>query len=817
MTVDGLIRIKLITFAKHDSYTETYPKPMKRILTLLTLLLIIAAHVPAQNTHYMRVKIQLKDGDITRLAKAGIPMDAGIYNNKEGYYQAEISDQDYIKVRSLGFSTEVLIDDLTSWYASRNQGLNPEQIKQTAMRATSDYPVPIDFELGSCGGFCTIEECYAHLDHMADLYPNLITVKQEISTTTTFLGEPIYYVKISDNPNEAEEEPQVLYTGMHHAREPIGMQHLLYYMYYILEHYDTDPELRQLIDNTEMYFVPIINVDGYQYNITTDPNGGGMWRKNRHNNGDGSFGIDINRNYGFFWGYDDEGSSPYTYDDNYRGTAPFSEPETQNMKEFCESHEFKIALNYHSHANLLLYPWGYTPEPCPDDNVFAEYSRRMTADNQYTYGAGSTTIYPTNGGSDDWMYGEQSTKNKILSYTPEVGNSNDGFWPQASRIIPLCQENMLQSLLAAKLAGSYAEIADNTPLIIPEKQYNAYFSLTRLGQTNGTYTVSIEPLDDLIISTGDPIVIDNLSVLQTRVDSIPFELSDKVVYGDTIRFVLAMDNGFFVTRDTVEKYYGTPVVVLYDDFPSIEKWTGNWGLYSMFPYSAPYSMADSPFGNYANNANNSTSLTESISLENASVAVLSFYARWRIEPGYDYVQVKVSTNNGTTWTPLAGKYTHPGNDNQLPGQPLYDGIVNSWVREEINISEYAGQDIKIRFTLRSDGGTIADGYFFDNLEVSIIDVTTGVQYPAVQSGYFISEPRPNPAEDKTVIGYNLPDFSGNACITICDLTGKLIRVIPLTDPKGELELNTSHLKPGLYLLTVNQGEYKSRSVKMIKR
>ncbi len=507
---------------------------------------------------------------------------------------------------------------------------------------------------------------------------------------------------------------------------------------------------------------------------------------------------------------------PYTYDETYRGTAPFSEPETQIMKEFCETHDFKIALNYHSHSNLLLYPWGYTPEPSPDDNVFAEYSRRMTADNQYTYGAGSTTIYPTNGGSDDWMYGEQSTKNKILSYTPEVGNSNDGFWPQASRIIPLCQENMLQSLLAAKLAGSYAEIADNTPLIIPEKQYNAYFSLTRLGQTNGTYTVSIEPLDDLIISAGDPIVIDNLSVLQTRVDSIPFELSDKVVFGDTVRFVLAMDNGFFVTRDTVEKYYGTPVVVLYDDFPSIEKWTGNWGLYSMFPYSAPYSMADSPLGNYANNTNNSTTLVESISLDNASVAVLSFYARWRIEPGYDFVQVKISNNNGSTWTPLAGKYTHPGNDNQLPGQPLYDGIVNSWIREEINISEYAGQDIKIRFTLRSDGGTIADGYFFDNLEVSIIDVTTGVQYPAVPSGYFISEPRPNPASDITMISYNLPDGSGKARLSISEISGKEIMSLPLTNNKGVIDVNISGLAPGLYIYSLIRNGQNQGTGKLIK-
>ena len=778
---------------------------MKKFITLLSLMLIISAISFAQDGKYLRVKIQLNNGDISRLAKAGIPTDAGFYNRKEGWYQAEISEAEYRKVQEIGFANEVLVGDLSAWYAERSIEANLKEIKQQAMRAASDYEVPYDFELGSCGGFSTVEECYAHLDHMADLYPDLITVKQELSTTTTTLGNPVYYVKISDNPNESENEPQVLYTGMHHAREPIGMQHLVFYMYYILEHYDTDPEIRQLIDNTEMYFVPIFNVDGYLQNIATDPNGGGMWRKNRRNNGDGTFGVDLNRNYGFAWGYDNEGSSPYTSDETYRGPAAFSEPETQIMKEFCEAHDFKIALNYHSYSNLLLYPWGYIEDICPDDNVFAEYSRRMTADNSYTYGPGSTTIYPSNGGSDDWMYGEQSTKEKILSYTPEVGGNGDGFWPQASRIIPLCQENMLQSLLAAKFSGSYAEIEDVTSLIIPEKQSYFKFNLTRLGQTYGSYTVSIAPLDDNFVSVGEPVTIDNLAVLQSKIDSISFELSDNVNNGDTLRFVLSLDNGYYVMHDTIEKYYGEPVVVFYDDFPGIEKWTGNWGLYSMFPYSAPYSMADSPLGNYANNANNSISLIESVSLENASVAVLNYYARWRIEAGYDYVQVKISTNNGSTWTPLAGKYTKLGTNNQAFGQPVYDGIVGSWVREEINISQYTGENVKLRFTLRSDGNTIADGFFFDNLGISIIDVTTAISSVKEPNGVFISEPRPNPTNGIATFDIDFREASG-VSISIADISGKEVSKQLLPNDIKQVIVNTADLKPGLYMCLFKQNE-----------
>lgn len=790
---------------------------MKKIITLLSLLLMISAMTFAQNGKYLRVKIQLKSGDITRLSKAGISTDAGFYNSKENYYQAEIPERDYRKLQELGFETQVLVEDLSDWYAKRNEGIDIRQLKQEAMREASDYEVPYDFELGSCGGFSTIQQCYTHLDHMADLYPDLITVKQPISSISTTLGEPVYYVKISDNPNEAEDEPQVLYTGMHHAREPIGMQHLLFYMYYILEHYNTDPDIKQLIDNTEMYFVPIVNVDGYQHNITTSPNGGGMWRKNRRNNGDGTFGVDLNRNYGFAWGYDDEGSSPYPSDETYRGLSGFSEPETQIMKEFCESHNFKIALNYHSYSNLLLYPWGYISDACPDDNVLFEYSRRMTADNKYTYGPGSTTIYPSNGGSDDWMYGEQTTKNKILSYTPECGGSSDGFWPLASRIIPLCQENMLQSLLAARFSGSYAEIEDRTPLIIPEKQFNIDFALTRLGQTEGNFTVSVEPLGEVFVAVGEPVAFGSLALLETKIDSISVTLNDNIKNGDTIRYVLAIDNGYYITRDTIQKYYGTPVVVFFEDFPDVENWTGAWGLYSTLPYSAPYSIADSPAGNYGNNANSSITLTSDISLQNASLAMLSFYARWRIEQGYDYVQVKISTNNGSTWTPLSGKYTKTGNYNQAAGQPLYDGIMNQWVHEEINISEFAGRDIKLRFTLRTDGNTVDDGFLFDDLSVSILDITTGMHSPNTQTLPFISELWPNPSANKIKLTYTLPDFNGKAAVVITDLSGRVVLSMPVDEKKGELEFDASSLSPGLYFCNLVAGTRSLATKKFVKQ
>ena len=141
---------------------------------------------------------------------------------------------------------------------------------------------------------------------------------------------------MSNNPSvDQPAKPQMLVTSLHHAREPGSLSAVIYYLSYLLENYSTDTHIKTIIDNTELYFVPCVNPDGYIYNITTYPGGGGMWRKNRRVNAGGSFGVDLNRNYGYNWGFDNVGSSPNGVSDTYRGASAFSEPETQAVRNFC--------------------------------------------------------------------------------------------------------------------------------------------------------------------------------------------------------------------------------------------------------------------------------------------------------------------------------------------------------------------------------------------------------------------------------------------------------------------------------------------------
>jgi hypothetical protein len=775
---------------------------MKQLL-LSALFLLFVWTITAQE-QYSRVKLFANRDELASLATKGLIIDNGVFKAGE-YIICELSQQELSVAEASGISYEVMIEDVSTYYADRNAPFmnDLDGLKRATYTLSRDWPVPEGFELGPVGGFLTIDQCLEHLDSMAAQYPDLVSPRYAMSEET-HNGREMFWVRLSDNATANEDEPEVLYTGMHHAREAIGMQALIYYMYYLLENYETDPDCQYIVDNFELYIVPIINMDGYAYNIQNNPNGGGMWRKNRRQNEDGSYGVDLNRNYGYMWGYDNGGSSPVPSDDTYRGPSATSEPEIQNIQAFCEDHEFRLALNYHSYANQLLYPWGYTPEFCPDDDIFSAFGEILTYENGYEYGPGSTTIYPTNGGSDDWMYGEQTTKEKIFSYTPEVGDGSAGFWPPASMIIPLCQASMWQNMMLAKLAGPWATVRDLAPSILETKTGVLFFDIKRLGLEDGaTYTVSIEPLNDAIDSVSDPMTFTDLEILETSSAAFTYFLREDIQSGDAVEYLLTMNNGLISFSDTIRKFFGTPVVVFEDSASTFTKWSSSkWNVTTVQYHSPDRSIADSPTGQYSNYENNVMTLNEAIDLSETVFAVLSFWARWDIETGYDYVQVFVSDNNGSTWTPMEGNYTTPGTENQDPGNPVYDGTQNTWVKEEISLEDYLGKEIKLRFRMKSDSYVVADGMYWDDMEVTVIDIATGIEPTPVETHNYASLQvrfNPNPATGQIGITVIDPKILNNARLMIYDMTGRMVDDRILT---GNVKLDISTWRSGMYFFNV---------------
>lgn len=766
----------------------------KSTLLLATVLLFLTGY--AQQERYVKIKIDLSKKTVQELMSLGI-VDEGEYK-KGCCYTTEMEASSLQKLQEKGFAYEILIEDMTKYYQDRNKKSN-EKVPMYCPSAIPNYGMPSHFRHGSMGGYLTHDQVLEELDSMRHYFPNLISMKAPIDTFHSVEGRPLYFVRLSDNASTDENEPEVLYLGLTHAREPMGMQQLIWFMWYLLENYDNNPEIAYLLNNSELYFVPIVNPDGYIYNQTTNSTGGGMWRKNRRQNG-GSMGVDLNRNYGYEWGYDDVGSSIDPTAETYRGTAGFSEPETQAIKWFCEHRNFSLSIDYHTYSNILLYPWGYVDQVTNDQPIFEAYAQLLTSDNHFAYGTPGQLLYTSNGGSFDWFYGEQSTKGKILALSPEAGNATDGFWPAEDRIDELCNTFATMNLMMARLANKYASLEILSPNVTETATAKIKFSTKILGlDTAGTFTASIVDIDNVCSSIGTPKNFVSPNLLQQFTDSIDYTLNSMTA-GTTYRLLLKIENGPFARIDTLSFIFGAGAVAYNDACNTTNEWVsegGTWLTTTSTFVTAPSAITDG-IGNYSDNSNKSITTTTAVDLTQATMAQLSYFAKWGIEQGFDYVQILASDDNGVNWLPLCGKYTTEGGADQAAaqGQPVYQGSQLSWVSEQVDLSNYLGKQVKFRFTLVSDGGVNDDGFYFDDFKVIKFNNTGQSIAEAGEPLSLSVAPNPSTGMVSVQINSNEPIRS----IEVVNMLGATV----YTDNSGNktATLNLSQLSKGSYYIKV---------------
>ncbi len=546
-------------------------------------------------------------------------------------------------------------------------------------------------------------------------------------------------MKISDNPDITENEPRAIYTALTHAREPAGMMTVIYYMYYLLENYNTNPSVKYLVDNREIWFIPCVNPDGYEFNRSTNPNGGGQWRKNRSLNS-GSYGVDLNRNFGpyNYWNSPNGGSSTSPSAIDYRGPAEFSERESQAYKNFVVGKNFKTALNYHTYSNLLIFPYGCWTYLTPDSAIFTEYSSDMVAMNGYSPGTAWQLLYPVRGSSDDFLYdGDPESNGKIFAMTPEVGNDADDFWPPQSRIFPLAIENLGPNLYYTWAAGDYVTLSTyqlDRQYINPGDQVQMNLTMKNKGLSSANdLTVTLEPVSEFITVTAGSATIPVIASRGVYTTTSPFAFTVPVSTPVDTRFklrVVTSKNGVNMSIDTLVFTTGVPSFVFQDTTNNpLTNWTvtatpttPKWEATTTDFHSGPTSFTDSKSGNYANNATVTMTLTNPVSLAGSANPKLSFWTRWNTEPDYDCGVLMISTNNGSTWSALTGSLTKPasGLGKQTPaGMPVYEGASSTWKQEEISLSAYANQAIKLKFELRSDVGLVADGWYVDDIGIYV--------------------------------------------------------------------------------------------------
>ncbi|WP_019388872.1 M14 family zinc carboxypeptidase, partial [Algibacter luteus] len=787
---------------------------MKKITLLGLMLILIAQFSFSQNLNQTAKRIAVPNPSTTTLQniqKAGIDLSCGpkFVNNN---LVMELSDSELKVLQKNGITYNVLIDDLYQYYEERNAielpkaqaALQAEKLKTIQNRALAaktlskksslidnpaqhddcdeiDWATPTNFKLGaSFGGALTLSEAYAELDLMRTLYPNLISVRTDASPTnqtthgnstggTTWSGQTVYYVRISDNPDIDEpNEPETLITGAMHAREISSVMNTFYFMWYILENYSTDPFIKNIVDNHEIYVMPISNPDGYRWNEVIAPGGNGLQRKNLRpgvaDNGTTDLnnnvrGVDLNRNFNYYWGWDNTGSSGTTSSNTYRGPSAGSEPETQIVQDFITSHDIKVAVNHHGGLNSIVtssYNGESTAADSGREDEYAKICHDLTQYNRYIYGSAPNTLYEANGDINDWMLGGPSVTSgtpsqtssgsgkDVLAFAPENG---DDFWPSTTLITEISRRAMRMNFLSVLYSGKFAKFHDLNTSDISNTSGNFTFGIEYLGKTYNDITLTVTPVSSNITSLTSPAVQTGWSKLEQRNLTVPYTLDASIQPNDEIEFQITLSNNdFIIYRANYVKYFQQDVL-FQDNDTNISNWTasgGSWGT-TGDSYIGSVAITDSPSGAYTNNENKTLTLNSSIDLSSSSHSLVQFYAKWDLERNYDMVQFEASIDGGTNWSALCGKYNKPAatsltnfhlnkttdTHQSSNGNTVYDGdSMDKWVMEEILINNddnsfLTGQsNVQFRFRFKTDSSnreddltTTFDGFIFDDFKI----------------------------------------------------------------------------------------------------
>ncbi len=322
----------------------------------------------------------------------------------------------------------------------------------------------------------TYDEVAAELDSLAEAYPEL-TKLVPIGVSTED-GLTIWALKVSDRAGFEEDEPAVLYNGIHHAEELLGAEICMYMAKDLLTRYGADPKVTSWVNNTEIWLVPILNPDGHRIVFE----GLEIWRKNkRDNNSNGVFdpdsdGVDLNRNYDFNWEFADSApSSSY-----YRGSSPFSERETQALCSLAYQERFVFNICYHSArtglGEVIYYPWRWEGQFSPDHPHIRQVADSVALLIVNDFGNGSYASIWGDANSPkarNWFYGVMGT----FTFTVEVST---GCVPPGDMVDDICERNLvgayylLDRVQGSSVTGLVTDSITGLPLEAEVKVLEAY-------------------------------------------------------------------------------------------------------------------------------------------------------------------------------------------------------------------------------------------------------------------------------------------------------------------------------------------------------
>ena len=678
----------------------------KVILALLSVLAVLAVFA-----YPVRIQSWDIDNDIKVLNNARASID--YVNRTTGViivYVRNSGEEESIK--SLGYSTERV----------------PEPDKEYAARLweeTKDSKDPMN-------AYYSLAEYQSFMQNTAAQYP---AICQLVTIGNSANGNPLMYLKITDNVSLNENEPEFRYVSSIHGDEVVGYDMMIRLIQLLTTGYGTDTRITNIVNNAEIWINPMYNPDGYQL-------------QQRFN----AAGIDLNRNLPMPTGEQHP-------DGNVWGVENIA------FMNFANSKNFGHSINFHGGALVINYPWDYTYTLAPDNSLLIDMSLAYSTTNTAMYNGefnqgitNGAAWYVITGSLQDWNYGLTD----CIDITAEISNIKwpnattlDSYWNQNRESILNYMEYALKGLhgLVTDSSGNPLDaaivVSGNSRITHTDPSIGDYHRLL-LG---GTYSVTaqangfIPQTQSITIPAGGAASLNfslepaqQISFMGIVRDQNGFAVPQAQVTIGTeppLEITTAVDGSFIIPSIYEGNYSlvisasGSPQLntvmnalsndnrqvfiltepIFTEDFESgIGNWTATspWAITTESGNSV---LKDSPSGNYANNINKNVKLTSPLDLSSITNPQLQFRAKYALESGYDFVRVEASAT-GTSWTELAS----------------FTGNQSNWQNYNYSLNPFAGGPLHLRFRITTDSGVTADGITIDDI------VITGMQSNLLLAG-----------------------------------------------------------------------------------
>lgn len=618
------------------------------------------------------------------------------------------------------------------------------------------------------------ESLVADLNRLASDHPDIAKV---YALGTTEEGRLILAVKISDNAASDidEYENKVLFIGMHHAREWISLEVPYLLAKYLVEHYN-DPSIKPLIDNEEIWIIPLLNPDGFEYSRSSNR----LWRKNRRHFPRpfwfDCYGVDLNRNYGSStWGTIKDSANSYKCDDDtYIGPNAFSERETQVIRDLFRTYHFDAVLSYHSYSQLILWPWGYTTEPISNtaDKRFMENLANAMRDRiQGVHGEiyipqQSSKLYRTAGDLTDWSYETFGIPSFTIELRPKSAfPPARGFLLPEDQIDETFEENLPAALLLLEAFKPIIESpttsnpANAGPYNSPHKIFITVSGIgkgrkasdfkVRIGGLQGTVVSAVRTdVNRYILGVIPPVQASNgVYDLEVIIGGASAKQNRAVNYSDTLNadVVLVLDrsgsmgySGYLEPAKSAAKQFvdfmqiGDKVgVVSFDDisyinFPlttivsggppvftdNMESGGGNWVADS--PWTLTTEKAHSPNHAWSDSPGGSYSNNADVSLT--------------LNTPLNLAGIPNPTLTFWSWLDLETGWDYAYVEVSTDGGATwtivasYTGHETRWTEKSVSLTAYSDQTaLRLRFRLRTDSSVVYDGWYIDDVQIGPAD------------------------------------------------------------------------------------------------